>query len=96
MAKLGEFLKTLAPVRLAALSLIGAFTAGAGLTAFGVNAMSVPSRVAALEDSVAVHGAAIYEHVTAQQQTDSTIACYLRALIEQQDLGPLDCRFGGR
>ena len=96
MSKIGEFIKGIHPAWLALVSLSTAFVAGAGAAGVGLNALSVPTRVEMLEDSVQVHGTLIYEHITNQQQQDSTIACYLRALIEQQDLGPLDCRFGGR
>lgn len=90
MAKIGEVFLKIPPVLAALLALGSAALFGAGVAAVGVTA--VPSRLAAVEDSVQTFS----EFHSSEIVRDSTMLCYLQHILEAEPVEPWDCRYDAR
>lgn len=92
--KLGEVFLKIPPLYAALVAIGAAFIVGIGAGSAGVNALSVPSRVASLEESDSIQSetlARVERHIQADSVRTFAIICILEAIVDDRALGPFDC-----
>lgn len=94
MGRIGEVIKRVPPLwaALVALGAAGLIGFGAGTTT--INALSIPARVDALEETDSVHLLALTRmdrHVIADSAKTAAIICILEAIVADRPIGPFDC-----